>query len=579
MQAIESRQGGGEVLRRPAAADAAGQGRQQGRMPRSVTLAVIATVGLGLLVRAGRVLSDDFPLNDGGLFYAMVRDLQRAHYHLPDVTSYNAAGIPFAYPPLGFYLAGLLDDLTPLDLTTIFRFLPLAATTLTIAALFLLARALLPSLWAAVAATVAFALLPRSFIWLVMGGGITRAPGLLFAVLALWRLHRFYTHRQARDVPLVAFLAGAIVLSHLEAGLFLAASGALLFLVYGRHRRGLLGSLLIAVGAAALAAPWWGMVMVQHGIAPFLAAHDTGPSAFSDRGTAVVVLITLARLGVLGTTGEPLFPVIGAMALLGGLVTLADAVAALASRRRPPATLLLPAWWVATYVLDPRAAETYATVPIALLAGIGSVALLTLLVERVPSARPWPALAGAGFLLGYAVLALLLILVRPARSGQGSDLVSLSQDERATMAWVARETPPTSRFLIVSGASWQSDRSSEWFPVLAQRVSVATPQGYEWISNVAFAQHVALHTGVQQCAGKDAACLEPWVAPLAVNYLYVHTGAACCAVAQSLAADPRYALVYDRGGTQIFARREGVPAASGPADRDGSTVRSRTGYR
>jgi len=579
MQAIESRPGGGEVLRRPAAAEAAGQGRQQGRMPRSVTLAVIAAVGLGLLARAGRVLSDDFPLNDGGLFYAMVRDLQRTHYHLPDVTSYNAAGIPFAYPPLGFYLAGLLDDLTPLDLSTIFRFLPLAATTLTIAALFLLARALLPSLWAAVAATVAFALLPRSFIWLVMGGGITRAPGLLFAVLALWRLHRFYTHRQARDVPLIAFLAGAAVLSHLEAGLFLAASGALLFLVYGRHRRGLLGSLLIAVGAVALAAPWWGTVMAQHGIAPFLAAHDTGPSAFSDRGTAIVVLITLARLGVLGTTGEPLFPVIGAVALLGGLVTLADAVAALASRRRPPATLLLPAWWVATYVIDPRAAETYATVPIALLAGIGSVALLSLLAERVPIARPWPALAGLGLLLGYAALAILLILVRPARSGQGSDLVSLSKDERAAMAWVARETPPTSRFLIISGASWQSDRSSEWFPVLAQRVSVATPQGYEWTSNVAFAQHVALHAEVQQCAGKDAACLEPGVARLAVNYLYVHTGAACCAVAQSLAADPRYALVYDRGGTRIFARREGVPAASGPADRDGSTVRSMTGYR
>jgi len=579
MQAIESRPGGGEVLRRPAAADAAGQGRQQGRMPRSVTLAVIAAVGLGLLARAGRVLSDDFPLNDGGLFYAMVRDLQRTHYHLPDVTSYNAAGIPFAYPPLGFYLAGLLDDLTPLDLSTIFRFLPLAATTLTIAALFLLARALLPSLWAAVAATVAFALLPRSFIWLVMGGGITRAPGLLFAVLALWRLHRFYTHRQTRDVPLIAFLAGAAVLSHLEAGLFLAASGTLLFLVYGRHRRGLLGSLLIAVGAVALAAPWWGTVMAQHGIAPFLAAHDTGPSAFSDRGTAIVVLITLARLGVLGTTGEPLFPVIGAVALLGDLVTLADAVAALASRRRPPATLLLPAWWVTTYVIDPRAAETYATVPIALLAGIGSVALLSLLAERVPIARPWPALAGLGLLLGYAALAILLILVRPARSGQGSDLVSLSQDERAAMAWVARETPPTSRFLIISGASWQSDRSSEWFPVLAQRVSVATPQGYEWTSNVAFAQHVALHAEVQQCAGKDAACLEPGVAQLAVNYLYVHTGAACCAVAQSLAADPRYALVYDRGGTRIFARREGVPAASGPADRDGSTVRSMTGYR
>jgi MFS family permease len=472
-------------------------------------------------------------------------------------------------------------------LIDIFRFLPLAATTLTILALFLLARALLPSLWAAVAATVAFALLPRSFIWLIMGGGVTRATGLLFAVLALWRLHRFYTHRQARDVPLVILLAGATILSHLEAGLFLVISGALLFLVYGRHRRGLLGSLLIAVGAVALAAPWWGTVIAQHGIAPFLAAHDTGPSAFSDRGTALVVLITLARLGVLGTTGEPLFPVIGALALLGGLLTLANAIGALASRRRPPAMLLLPIWWIAIYVLDPRSAETYATVPVALLAGIGSSALLSLLADRPPMVRPWRALAGAGLLLGYATLAMLLILIRPARSGQGSVLVSVSKDERAAMTWVAQGTPPTSRFLVISGANWQSDRSSEWFPVLAQRVSVATPQGYEWASNVTFAQRVAVYGAVQGCADGDTTCLEPWVEQMAVDYIYVRAAAQapgrttteCCAVAQSLAADPRYALVYNRGGTQIFARRPGTRATSAPADRAVSTVRSMTGYR
>ena len=34
-------------------------------------------------------------------------------------------------------------------------------------------------------ATLAFALIPRSYEWLIMGGGITRAPGMLFALLAL----------------------------------------------------------------------------------------------------------------------------------------------------------------------------------------------------------------------------------------------------------------------------------------------------------------------------------------------------------------------------------------------------------
>ena len=97
-------------------------------------LALALAIGLGIAVRAYHVLSQDFPLNDGGLFFAMVRDLQAAHYHLPAFTSYNGAGIPYAYSPLGFYLAGLLDDWTPLTLTAVFRWLPLLTTALIVVA-------------------------------------------------------------------------------------------------------------------------------------------------------------------------------------------------------------------------------------------------------------------------------------------------------------------------------------------------------------------------------------------------------------------------------------------------------------
>jgi len=75
---------------------------------RRYRIALVSAVLLGVGVRAFHVLSHGFPLNDGGLFFSMVRDLQAAHYHLPAFTSYNDAGIPYAYSPLGFYLAGLL---------------------------------------------------------------------------------------------------------------------------------------------------------------------------------------------------------------------------------------------------------------------------------------------------------------------------------------------------------------------------------------------------------------------------------------------------------------------------------------
>jgi hypothetical protein len=149
--------------------------RSSGSRSYAIPALVGAAVALGFLVRAFHVFSAGFPLNDGGLFYAMTEDLRQNAYRLPEFTSYNQESIPFAYPPLGFYATGLIADSTPLSLADVFRYLPFLATCLTIPA-FLLSRQI-TSRAAVVASVFAFALVPRSFIWMLMGGGITPAPG------------------------------------------------------------------------------------------------------------------------------------------------------------------------------------------------------------------------------------------------------------------------------------------------------------------------------------------------------------------------------------------------------------------
>src|SRR5258706_7011628 len=91
---------------------------------RSTLLFLFLTILLGFYVRLSNVLQASYPINDGGLFYTMAVDLQANHYILPAITSYNAAGIPFAYPPLAFYLAGLLSDIFGWSLLDMFRILP-----------------------------------------------------------------------------------------------------------------------------------------------------------------------------------------------------------------------------------------------------------------------------------------------------------------------------------------------------------------------------------------------------------------------------------------------------------------------
>src|SRR5262245_6281719 len=147
---------------------------------------------LGVYERARDVVSASFPLGDGGLFFTMAQELQAAHFRLPAFSAYNSLGIPFAYPPVGLYLAALVDALTPLSLLDAFRLLPLLAACLTLPAAWLLICDLALAREVRLAAIAAFALMPTGYVWLIVGGGVTRSPSFLFALLSLHCLHRAF---------------------------------------------------------------------------------------------------------------------------------------------------------------------------------------------------------------------------------------------------------------------------------------------------------------------------------------------------------------------------------------------------
>lgn len=151
------------------------------RLSRSTTIfLLILALLFGAYARLILVMQNDFPILDGGLFYAMTNDLLANHWHLPLTTSYNRLDIPFAYPPLPFYLLAGIHSLTGFDLLTLLRWLPALLSLLTIPVFYLMARAMLESESLGALATLIFAMLPRSWEWLIMGGGITRATGTLF---------------------------------------------------------------------------------------------------------------------------------------------------------------------------------------------------------------------------------------------------------------------------------------------------------------------------------------------------------------------------------------------------------------
>ena len=96
---------------------------------------------------------------------------------------------------------------------------------------------------AALAGTLLFALAPRSFTWLLMGGGLPRAFGLAFALLAAreaWLL--LDGDRPRLRVALTGVFAALTLLTHLETAAFLAATLVAMGVycwVELRHRAGL----------------------------------------------------------------------------------------------------------------------------------------------------------------------------------------------------------------------------------------------------------------------------------------------------------------------------------------------------
>jgi len=130
------------------------------------------------------------------------------------------------------------------------------------------------------------------------------------------------------------------------------------------------------------------------------------------------------------------------------------------------------------------------------------------------------------------------------------------------MRWAATETPPDSRFLVITGGPWWTDRTSEWFPVLADRTSVLTVQGAEWLPDRAFARRASAYDRVQACANRSAACITEQAQEANIDFTHLYiarppSGDCCRPLMRALREHPDYRVLYDGEGAMIATHRPG----------------------
>ncbi len=455
---------------------------------------LLVSIFLGGVVRIYPALNRSFAMNDGGLFYSMVEDLHANHFSLPFFASYNGGNIPFVYPPLGLYLTGALARLG-FEPIALFQWLPGILSALSIPAFYGFARILLKDELQAGLAGLFYAMLPTGLMWQIMGGGVTRAPGLIFVLLTFSSLAILYQSGQVRWVLPGAVFASFMALSHPEMT-YQSLFTILYFFLFWRSKRAFAHSLAIGGLTLLLTSPWWLTVLLRHGLEPFraaLGAHPTGAGGLT--GLFYIVQFNL--------TGEPLTTVIASLGMLGILAAI---------RRKD---FFLVGWLLISMLTDARAAPLFSGFPLTMLAAQGLDMLFSrALLPEIPFwPKNWFALGVISVLTAYLFLSALMAVAQQA------NLNTLTKADLQTLAWVKQNIPKESRFLVLTGRYALADPLSEWFPALTESYSLATVQGSEWSSTRGLAESIWRYHQLQDCLQQDPACLYAWSADF--SYVYI----------------------------------------------------------
>lgn len=450
-------------------------------------LCLSLSVILGLLVRIPYFLTYDFALNDGALFVQMSEAIRSNGYILPETVVYNRTEIPFAYPPLSFYFVAFLTDLFELNVLDVVRYMPLFFNILSICIFVLLASQLIKSQVIFLYTCLFFPLMPRSYEWLIMGGGVTRSVGCFFALLAAYQATRILAKSDTRPFIYCLLFLSLTVLSHLEWGITGVVTVSLIILSkqFSKRRVGLIITLGVVV--LVLTSPWWITILARHGLYPFTAASKT-----SEWYLFKFENIPLAWIMFDDGLGGPL----SVLALIGCCLSFAKK------------DWFLPVWLFAIFVTTPRHGPTPAAMPLAILASIGlaqfllpSLMQVALFIKnRFNSAKVARAMPRNTFsqrllpsrvVFSGVVSVICILILHKTYYAAHTPLVALTGSERSAMTWIEQNTPDRSEFIVLSRSfSWEDDRVAEWFPVLSGRKSLTTAQGLEWIPGNVFLSKV-----------------------------------------------------------------------------------------
>jgi hypothetical protein len=472
-----------------------GGDRPSGRLGRQLRNAIPVDgrdrrwLGLALLpglVAVGVYLATNpYPAYGGGLYVQIATEIAANGYAPPSSVSGYVLGVPFAYPPLQFYVLAVLLDLG-LDPLTVTRFLPTVAVVAGLVPAYLLGRDYTGSRPAGTATALLLALNLQVLEWHVSAGGVVRAFAFLYALTAVYAGYHVFATESRRAVIAGVVAVALTGLTHPTYALFVVASYALLWAGLDRSLAGFGRGLLVGLGGVVLTSPWLVWVVATH-----------GPGVFT------------AAAGTHGGIGGGAAQILAGRATSTLLVPLAAAALALALRR----DVLVAAWTLAVTLLfyQPRFAFTVG----ALAAATAGLAAVERVRERASASLPAPERrvpVAALLVVAASVVGGVALGAEMTKSTDPTTPEFLDDESVAAAEWAAAETPRDATFVVLGDAA-------EWFPALSERPILVGPWGVEWESAPAYDRQLSTFRAVSTC--RSHACVETEMTTVGADPDYV----------------------------------------------------------
>lgn len=479
----------------------------------------------------------EYPLGFAGLYTLMAEKIAEVNFHLPmSVPYYGPGGIPFAYPPLGFYLmAGFLK--IGISAWDYLRWAPPILSWLAMAPLFLLAKRISNS---KLGGMIAVLLASGSFYlyhFQTESGGIVRGLAFGLGLLSIYFLDRMVQSFQWRDAIFSGLFFGLAMLTHLGYAYFYAIWMGV-WIITNPKKQNWLGISVVGMISAVISLPWISLMLKRYGWIVFTSAfqsHDNVQHLSMFQNFLNSFQVWTDNLQALFE--KPLILLLTAAGLIILLVK---------KRFTLPLLFLLVS---SIFFTGDRYVLTVAFLIIGYILSFSYHSFISNNQNKHLSLRK---------LTFLAVLTGMFVPTYISSLNQLSNQNPLIDQELVeTALFVKNDTPTTANYLALVSDHF-SFQSEEWLPYLSQRELVYAIWGSEWTGT-----YEAMNTDQEnlvKCIDiQSSRCLEDWL--LSTNYQpdYLIMDADLKVLSVSLAQSGEWIIVFSNQRYTVWEHFIGDP--------------------